>query len=873
MSACNTTCPYCGVGCGVEVGSRSDGVIAVTGDRQHPANHGRLCVKGTALGETLGDAGRLLHPQLEGENVSWDQALDLVARKLHETRAEHGPDAIAFYLSGQLLTEDYYVANKLMKGFMGSANVDTNSRLCMSSAVAAYKRAFGEDIVPCTYTDLESCELLIMVGSNAAWTHPVVYQRIVAAKQQNPAKRIVVIDTRRTATCDVADLHLQIKPGSDAFLFAGLLHHVVNNNALDSDYIDRHTDGFDACIGSISGIDRTTVLRGTGLSPEQLAQFYALFLEHHKTVTLFSQGINQSASGTDKCNAIINCHLATGRIGKPGMGPFSITGQPNAMGGREVGGLSNQLAAHMDFTDTDIDRVRRFWQAPDMAQRPGLKAVDLFDAAAEGRIKFLWIMATNPAVSLPDSARVRAALQACDFVVVSDCNASTDTNALANLLLPARGWGEKSGTVTNSERVISRQRALVPPAGQARADWQIITDVAGRLGFAKHFAYRGPADVFREHAALSAFENHGQRAFDIGALQHLSDELYDTMQPLRWPATAAPASEPIANGRYYTGNGRARFVAVTPLAPPQRDELVLNTGRLRDQWHTMTRTGGVPRLARHRDYFSIYLNAGEVTSRGLREGDLARLVNAGGAVTGLIAIDDGLPAGQCFVPIHWSDRFTAQGKVSALIPSITDPVSGQPQSKFAHVHLQSVAANSWGLVFTRDEIALQGLEYWSRIRVDGGYVSLLADGGSTTAVATLLREQSGARPGNLVSYSDSEQGEIRELEFIDGEIRSALFLTRDRRALPDQKWIAALGTTTLSTPHHLLAGLDSCARDTGRTICSCREVGEHEIAAAIANGASTVSALGQALRCGTQCGSCVPELKSLLQQHRKDCAA
>ena len=399
MASCNTTCPYCGVGCGVSAELSGSDVIAVSGDTTHPANHGRLCVKGSALAETLDDSGRLLQPTMAGETLSWDKALDTVSDKLRETRERYGPESIAFYLSGQLLTEDYYVANKLMKGFLGSANVDTNSRLCMSSAVAAYKRAFGEDLVPCSYQDLETCDLLVMVGSNAAWTHPVVYQRIVAAKQANPNKRVVVIDTRRTATCEVADLHLQIKPGSDAFLFTGLLQHLHTHGFSDQAYLLRHTEGLDQSLAAIADLDQEKVAEATGLGLLQLQQFYQWFSETAQTVILYSQGINQSSSGTDKCNAIINCHLATGRIGKPGTGPFSITGQPNAMGGREVGGLANQLAAHMDFKADDVERVSRFWQATDMATQPGLKAVDMFQAAAEGKIKFLWIMVTNPAVS------------------------------------------------------------------------------------------------------------------------------------------------------------------------------------------------------------------------------------------------------------------------------------------------------------------------------------------------------------------------------------------------------------------------------------------------------------------------------------------
>ncbi|MFC6978289.1 molybdopterin-dependent oxidoreductase [Microbulbifer taiwanensis] len=470
-----TTCPYCGVGCGVSATVKRRGggeTVAVSGDEQHPANFGRLCVKGSALAETLGERGRLLQPRLHGREHDWDSAMDFMARQFARTIAEHGPDSVAFYLSGQLLTEDYYVANKLMKGFIGSGNVDTNSRLCMSSAVAAYKRALGADAVPCCYEDLEVADLVVLVGSNAAWTHPILFQRMQAA-----STRLVVIDPRASATSEMADLHLAITPGSDAALFNGLLNFLVERDRLDRQFIDLHTEGFDEAIDIARDWSLAKTAAACGIAEQQLLEFFRLFAQTEKTVSFYSQGINQSSSGTDKNNAIINCHLATGRIGRPGAGPFSITGQPNAMGGREVGGLANMLAAHMNFNAGDIDRVGRFWRADSVAQKPGLKAVDLFEAVERGKIKAIWIMATNPAVSMPDAARVASALQKCPLVVVSDCVADTDTARCADLLLPATTWGEKNGTVTNSERRISRQRAfLTPPerratTGRLSATW------------------------------------------------------------------------------------------------------------------------------------------------------------------------------------------------------------------------------------------------------------------------------------------------------------------------------------------------------------------------------------------------------------------
>ena len=535
-----TTCPYCGVGCGVLAEVSANGDVAVRGDPDHPANFGRLCSKGAALAETIDLDDRLLFPHVHGARTDWDAALELVAGKFNETIRTHGPDSVAFYVSGQLLTEDYYVANKLMKGFIGSANIDTNSRLCMASSVAGHKRAFGSDTVPGCYEDLELADLVVLVGSNLAWCHPVLYQRIAAAKEKRPEMKVVLIDPRRTATADIADLHLPIKPDGDVPLFLGLLRYLARSYSTKRSYIKLHTTGFKEAVRAADALDLYALVRLTGLPAATLEKFFALFAATEKTVTVYSQGVNQSASGTDKVNAIINCHLATGRIGKPGMGPFSVTGQPNAMGGREVGGLANMLAAHMNIEDAaHRERVQRFWNSPTIAARPGLKAVDMFRAVADGRIKALWIMATNPVVSMPEAENVEAAIRDCPFVVVSDVTAATDTARLADVLLPATAWGEKDGTVTNSERRISRQRSFMPLPGDARPDWWIICEVASRMGHGDAFAYTEPAEIFAEHAALSGFENGGARDFDIGALATIDGADYEDLEPLQWPRTSA----------------------------------------------------------------------------------------------------------------------------------------------------------------------------------------------------------------------------------------------------------------------------------------------------------------------------------------------
>src|SRR3982074_2577419 len=542
LRATKTTCAYCGVGCGVLATPDGRGGAAISGDPEHPANFGRLCSKGSALGETLGLEDRLLYPMIRCgkgamERVAWSDALDHVAHRFQHIIARDGPGAVAFYLSGQLLTEDYYVANKLMKGFLGSANVDTNSRLCMASSVAGHRRAFGADTVPGCYEDLDEADLLVLVGSNAAWCHPVLYQRMLVNKQQRGA-RIVVIDPRQTDTVGEDDLFLGLKPGTDTALFSGLLVYLTDHGALDRDYIERHTTGFEDAIArarSMAGSISATAL-ATGLAEQDVAAFFQMFANTPRVVTMYSQGVNQSAQGTDKVNAIVNCHLATGRIGKPGASPFSLTGQPNAMGGREVGGLANQLAAHMGFTPPDIDRVRRFWKAPRIATHEGLKAVQMFEAIARGEIKALWVIGTNPAVSLPDADAARAALKKLELFVISENVRSNDTvNAGAHVLLPAQAWGEKSGTVTNSERRVSRQRLFLNPPGEAKPDWWMLCEVAKRLGFGSAFAFNSVADVFREHASLSAFENGGARDFDLGGVARLSDDAFNAMDPIQWP--------------------------------------------------------------------------------------------------------------------------------------------------------------------------------------------------------------------------------------------------------------------------------------------------------------------------------------------------
>jgi assimilatory nitrate reductase catalytic subunit len=875
-----TTCPYCGVGCGIL--ASGDGTIA--GDPEHPANRGRLCSKGAALGETLGSVGRLLQPQICRRAVSWAEALELVAETFARTIAAHGPGSIALYVSGQLLTEDYYVANKLMKGFIGSANIDTNSRLCMASTVAGHIRAFGEDIVPGCYDDIEAADLVVLVGSNMAWCHPVLYQRLEAAKEAH-GTRIVVIDPRRTATCELADLHLALRSGTDVALFAGLLAHLAASGPGDAARAQYSATGFAAAIDAArrTATSLAAVATITELPIAELTQFFDWFTATERTVTLYSQGVNQSAAGTDKVNAIINCHLATGRIGRPGMGPLSLTGQPNAMGGREVGGLANQLAAHMGFAEADIDRVRRFWNAPRMALRPGLLAVDLFDAVRDGSVKALWIIGTNPAASMPRAGRVRAALDACPFVVVSDCW-PTETTEFADVVLPVSGWGEKDGTVTNSERRISRQRAFQLAPGEARPDWWIISEVARRMGWGTAFRYWRPADIFREHAALSAFEN-GRRVFDIGALAQLSDEDYEELPPVQWPLRQAGAASAETSrlcdhrSKLPTEDGRARFVATPyrPLAEPSDREwpLVLNTGRVRDQWHTMTRTGRVPRLMTHCSEPLLDIHPADAERLGLVAGDLAAVESRHGSTVLPVRCSTEQRSGEVFAPMHWTDSFTSAGPVDRLVGAVTDPVSGQPELKGTPVRVTLLPTFWRGRLVRRTAAPLaDGPYYWARIPLDKGQAFALAGWdplpGGKDRDAWIV-ELLGASPTTeLITYADPGRGAFRYASIIDDRLDACLLLARRSAELPaSETLVAALGTEISPDMRlGLLAGRRStdAPNDGARTICVCFGVGlrtlHHEI---VERRLTSLSEIGTALRAGTNCGSCIPELKAILR--------
>ncbi len=874
----NTTCPYCGTGCGVSARIDARGKADIAGDPDHPANFGRLCVKGAALGATLGPEDRLLHPQIGGRRATWSEALDLVARRFAQTIEAHGPDSVAFYVSGQILTEDYYVANKLMKGFVGAANIDTNSRLCMAASVAGHRRAFGADIVPGVYEDIETADLVVLVGSNLAWCHPVLFQRLAQAREKRGgAPFIVNIDPRRTATSEIADLHLAIEPGADVALFLGLLRRLSKSTAFDADFVSDHTLGLDEALVAAAPWTQGAVARRAGLAPADVESFFDRFARTRKTVTVWSQGVNQSSVGADKVNAIVNCHLVTGRIGKPGCGPFSVTGQPNAMGGREVGGLANQLAAHMEI-ETPAHRalVQEFWGSPRMPTRPGLKAVDMFRAIGEGRVKAIWIMGTNPVDSMPDADRVAAALAACPFVVVSDVVERTDTTRLAHVLLPGQAWGEKDGTVTNSERRISRQRPLRAPLGEAMPDWWAICAVARRMGFARAFDYAGPAAIFREHAALSGYRNKGARGFDISALADVTDADYRALRPFQWPWRAGEAASEapkrfFADGRFFTLDGRAKIVA-TPfrgLAGRKggRCEFVLNTGRVRDHWHTMTRTGVAARLSQHIAEPFAEINPKDAARLGVSPAGLVRLSNARGAVTLRALVTDRQRAGSVFAPIHFTDRFASNARVDALVAPALDPVSGQPESKGAFVEMAALAPHWFAFALMRARPERIDAEYWALARTDGGWRAELAGlepGADWETRARTLFGRDTDEGLFLASAQDARAGTYRCVAVRDGAVVGVLLVAREPIAVA-RAWLCELFADPRSDPAIMLAGRPAAqARDPGRKVCVCFNVGANAIRDAIESGCRDVAAIGAATSAGTGCGSCRPEIGRLV---------
>jgi len=896
-SEVKSTCCYCGVGCGVLIASEDGRITGVRGDPEHPANVGRLCTKGATLHLTADSGYRLNWPERRvlrgeaGERLAWDAALDEAADRFAATIRRHGPDSVAFYISGQLLTEDYYVFNKLAKGLIGTNNVDTNSRLCMSSAVAGYKQTLGADAPPCSYEDIDHADVIFIAGANPAIAHPIIYRRIEDAKAANPQLRVIVADPRRSESCALADLHLPLKPGSDVALFNAMLQVMIAEDLIDRAYIAAHTEGFAALAEAVRAYRPEAAAALCDLPAADIIQAARWFAGAGAALSLYCQGLNQSAHGTHNNAALIQLHLATGQIGKPGAGPFSLTGQPNAMGGREVGGLANLLSAHRDLANPlHRAEVARLWGLPGVPEKPGKAAIDLFRALKSGEIKAVWIACTNPAQSLPYQSEVREALAAAEYVVLQEAFHNTDTAAYADLLLPAAAWGEKEGTVTNSERRISRVRAAVEAPGEARPDWAIVVDFARRLGARlghsqtdRLFSYEDVESIFNEHR-----ESTRGRDLDITGLSYA---VLAADGPQQWPYPQGAdqgKSRLYEDGRFATANGKARFIisehrSTADLTTPELP-IALLSGRMRDHWHGMSRTGTVPRLFNLEDEPLLAMHPCDLRHRGLEAGDLARVSNGRGEIVVRVTAGEGLRKGRAWMPMHWGSQFMNSPGVNALACDAVDPSSMQPELKHAAVQV-APAGLPYPLAILRrcadrDE-ALALLARARRRLADFPYATVGLYGRQSPLVVM--------RAALPAAIDAARLDELDALFGLDGDSGAIVYIDASRNIA--KKAIASdgrllgvrLAGETLSqswlkqalAEDELDAGLIRFALAPTATapvsvaprniICKCADVSDVQIRAAISAGAG-LPQLQEQLKCGTFCGGCLPDIKQLVAE-------
>ncbi len=902
MGEIASTCAYCGVGCGVLIANDGGRITGVRGDPEHPANFGRLCTKGSTLHLTAGMAGRALYPEIRlhrnelRQRTDWVTALDFAAEKFADIIREHGADSVAFYISGQLLTEDYYVFNKLAKGLIGTNNIDTNSRLCMSSAVAGYKATLGADAPPACYEDIDHATCLFIAGSNTAYAHPVLYRRIEAARANNPALTTIVVDPRRTETAREADLHLAILPGSDIALYNSMLHVLLREGLVDHDYIAAHTEGFEALKETVSACTPAIAANICGVSAADIVKAAKLFAQSAATLSLYCQGLNQSVNGTHNNAALINLHLATRQIGKPGAGPFSLTGQPNAMGGREVGGMANLLSAHRDMANaTHRAEVAALWGVADVPATPGKTAVEMFDAIHAGAIKAVWIACTNPAHSMPDVTRVHEALAKAELVVVQDAFSAIETASYADVLLPAATWGEKEGTVTNSERCISRVRSAVPPPGEARADWKIARNFALCLGeklgnndTQRLFAYARVKDVFNEHR-----ESTRGRDLDITGLTYT---LLETQGPQQWPFPAGAVGGKVRlyeDGNFPTPSGRARFANTVHKGTAETADahfpLHFNTGRLRDQWHGMSRSGRVARLHNHAEAPLLSMNAGDMALRRLVDGDIVRVKSKRGAINARVAASDDLRSGQTFMPMHWGSRNMNSSGANALTAPAFDALSKQPELKHAAIQAEKlnlpfrvVAMRRFGAdkqnealnfmdavqpllaVFDYADVALAGRDA-TVVQLRGYSAEPVAD-----ALLDKLDTLLGMVAEHTLRYVDARR-RVEKKAHIENGIVQSVCLSGETAARDWLKSMMVQGASAEAVRPWVLAPVASAplgSLNRGRIVCACHDVSEQEIRHEVASGI-TLPALQAKLKCGTECGSCLPAVKQLLVEHEK----
>ncbi len=868
-----TGCPYCGVGCGL-IATVNDGrLVAVRGDDDHPVNAGRTCQKPLALPEASRTPDRAVTPLWREDRegrfspTGWEAIMARLAQRLHQIREEHGPDSIAFYISGQLLTEDYYAAAKLVKGFLGTNNLDSNSRLCMSSAVAAYTATFGADGPPPSYADIDEADCFLLLGSNTAACHPIVWRRI--RERQAQGARVIVVDPRRTDTAAAADLHLQVRPGTDLVLLNAIIAQIDRDGMVDHDYLERHVDGYADVLAAAAEWTPERAEAVSGVPALDIERTAHLFAGAGAALALWSMGANQSTEGTAINRALMNLCLATGHIGRPGAGPFSLTGQPNAMGGREVGGLAHLLPGYRKVaSEADRAQMNRLWAMPDTAAgvsaTPGLPATDLFDALEDGRVKAVWIVATNPLVSMPDSERAKAALARAELVVCQDAYDPTETSAVAHAVLPAAQWPEKQGTMTNSERRVTLVRQAVEPPGDALPDWRIFARLAAALGWGEHFAWPSAAEVYGEFAALTA-----GRPCDQAGISH---ERLEREGSLQWPCPTPdhPGTRRLyADGRFPTDSGRAQVTAAVPgELPEQPDEafpLILTTGRVASQWHTMTRTGKSRRLmAADREPF-LEVHPADALAAGITDGSFARVHSRRGWAILRVRLDDTLPPGTAFAPFHWGALHApaGAGAVNNLTHRATDPVSRQPGLKAAAIRVEPVSAAGSEIVPVRRPEPERAPAARRLVIVGAGPAgvataeSVIANSAPRAWQITLIGREPGV-PYNRVALSDHLAGHKSEdaLRLHDGdwyhergvtlhsgdEVVSAdtsarVVTTRSGLQLPYDALVLATGSKPLMPP---IKGADLDGVFAFRTQADTREIleraGEVRRAAVIGGG-------------------------------------
>ena len=888
-----STCCYCGVGCGIIVGTEAGKITSVRGDPDHPANFGRLCTKGSTLHLTAREDGRALYPELrhdrseQRKRASWDDALDTVAAKFAAIIREHGPDAVGFYISGQLLTEDYYVFNKLAKGLIGTNNVDTNSRLCMSSAVSGYKATLGADAPPGCYEDIDHAQCIFIAGSNTAYAHPILFRRIEDARKKNPEIKLIVVDPRRTDTACAADLHLAILPGTDVVLFNAMLHVMLWEGWCDMAYIAAHTQGFDELKTTVQSFTPQHAATICGVDAEDIVQAAKWFATSKATLSLYCQGLNQSVQGTHKNAALINLHLATAQIGKPGAAPLSLTGQANAMGGREVGGMANLLSGHRELANPlHRAEVAKIWGVDEVPALPGKTAVEMFEAVRNGQIKALWIACTNPAQSMPDLNLINEALSIAEFVVVQEAYSDTETVAYADVLLPASTWGEKEGTVTNSERCISRVRSVVPSAGEARPDWKIVVDFAQRLSHRLEkphlLNFLSTEVIFNEHRSTTL-----GRDLDIGGLSYA---LLESAGPQQWPFAqdATQGKKRLYDdGIFPTPTGRANFVNTKYVAVAEASDihypLHLTSGRLRDQWHGMSRTGKLGRLFSHVEEPLIAMHAADMAQRALSDGDIVQVESRRGKLTLRVQVSEEMRVGQTFIPMHWGRQFMSGLGVNALTTAAFDPISKQPELKHAAVQVAKLEL-PWQMVAMRKGDALKRMALLQPFLRNFDYAALGLFGREREHELVVLRVAHGSAVSNellaeidavlglddaneVMNYRDAKRGISKRALMEDGKLLGVR-LTGETVARDWLKEIIAQGTDAQSLRPWLFAPLSAPPAgqiQRGRIVCNCLDVSEQEILAEFRNGLD-LAAIQTKLKCGTECGTCIPELKRLVAQ-------